>query len=159
MTVHYVPLFIMIIHVTPRPPGHEYIFANLWCFDKKGTRLISFRFLGYTYINSAKGNTKVKRRVGSEGRKETLRYDRNDVEKECISGCQHQRLKRQKEVNLPHQLVSYHSHSRNGRWVMVCTTSTQIHDSPSSRDPSRPSFANMLAALDARRCGEPVIVA
>jgi len=41
---------------------------------------------------------------------------------------------------------------------MVCTTSTQIHDSPSSRDPSRPSFANMLAALDARRCGGPAIV-
>ena len=99
MTVHYVPLFIMIIHVTPRPPGHEYIFANLWCFDKKGIRLISFRFLSYTYINPAKGNTKVKRRIGSEGRKETLRYDRNDVEKECISGCQHQRLKRQREAN------------------------------------------------------------
>lgn len=52
-----------------------------------------------------------------------------------------------------------HSHSRKGLCVMVCTTSTQIHDSPSSRDPSRPSFANMLAALDARRCGDPVIVA
>jgi hypothetical protein len=42
---------------------------------------------------------------------------------------------------------------------MVCTTSTQIHDSQSSLDPSRPSFANMLAALDDRRCGDPVIVA
>jgi hypothetical protein len=41
---------------------------------------------------------------------------------------------------------------------MVCTTSTQIHDSPSSRDPRRPSFANMLAALEARRCGGPAIV-
>lgn len=41
---------------------------------------------------------------------------------------------------------------------MVCTTSTQIHESPSSRDPRRPSFANMLAALDARRCGGPAIV-
>ena len=26
----------------------------------------------------------------------------------CISGCQHQRFKRQKEVNLPQQLVTYH---------------------------------------------------
>jgi len=90
-----------------------------------------------------------------------LRYDQNDRKgRSVISGCQRQRPEHSiKEVDPTHLLASYRSHSRNGRCVMVCTTSTQIHDSQSSRDPSRPSFANMLAALDDRRCGDPVIVA
>lgn len=89
-----------------------------------------------------------------------LRCDQNDRKgRSVISGCQRQRLEWHKRSRSYSLLASYRSHSRNGRCVMVCTTSTQIHDSQSSRDPSRPSFANMLAALDDRRCGDPVIVA